>query len=220
MKNSKERGFSLIEVLVAVTVVTVIAAAVYSTFRSGIDAYRRIEEHGRINQNLRNSLRQISRDIRCAYLSPMNEMTKFIGKREQDGERFTDTLEFATYATLTSSARGGLQRVRYEIDSDPITPEQGLIRVNLGFPAGKLKQERKETSTEVSEYVASLKIQYFDGKTWKDEWGEGKTSSPSLKDGVLPRAVKVVVMLVGPGNANSGKLYETVVPVLTDETSR
>lgn len=63
-------GFTLLEVLVAVTIFSIIAVAIYSTFRVGMKSYSAGREHMEIIQSGRVVFNTISRDLRSLYYLP------------------------------------------------------------------------------------------------------------------------------------------------------
>ena len=57
-------GFTLVELLLAMTLFSIIAVTIYSTFRSGITAWRKVEEVSSTYKDLRLVLDRISVELR------------------------------------------------------------------------------------------------------------------------------------------------------------
>lgn len=66
MKNYKNKGFSLIEVMVAIAIFMIIMTGVYAVFESQQKSYVAQREVAAMQQNLRASMYMISRDVRLA----------------------------------------------------------------------------------------------------------------------------------------------------------
>ncbi len=69
-RRNKQQGFSLTELLVAMVMVGIVMAAVYSTYKSQQDTYVAQEQVAEMQQNLRASLYQMARDLRMAGFNP------------------------------------------------------------------------------------------------------------------------------------------------------
>jgi type IV pilus assembly protein PilW len=68
--NKRERGFSLIEILVALVISAIVMTAVYTTFASQQRAYIAQDQIAEMHQNLRAALYLMQREIRLAGHDP------------------------------------------------------------------------------------------------------------------------------------------------------
>ncbi len=69
---NRERGFSLMEVLIAMAVSTIVMFAIYTTFASGAGTYAKGDVKADIHQNTRASMELMVREIRLAGYVPEN----------------------------------------------------------------------------------------------------------------------------------------------------
>ena len=115
MKHS--RGFTLLEVLIAMTLLALVAGICYAAFHLGTRAVVKGEEAVVTAQRLRAATDVLIRQVKS--MVPQ-------GAVGQDGDRTTTyaffigtttSMEFVTEAGQLSG--GGRARVRYEVDSDP-----------------------------------------------------------------------------------------------------
>ena len=66
------RGFTLLELLIAVTIFSIVAVAIYASFNVGIHAWRKAENSYKIRQEARHILDSIGRDLKNAVnFTPM-----------------------------------------------------------------------------------------------------------------------------------------------------
>ncbi|NIR17592.1 MAG: prepilin-type N-terminal cleavage/methylation domain-containing protein, partial [Desulfobacterales bacterium] len=65
-KKAKNKGFTLVELLVAMAIATVILTAIFSTFKSQQDSYVLQSQLAMTQQNVRGAMQLISRDIQMA----------------------------------------------------------------------------------------------------------------------------------------------------------
>ncbi|MBM3251331.1 MAG: prepilin-type N-terminal cleavage/methylation domain-containing protein, partial [Candidatus Omnitrophica bacterium] len=68
MKKKSLKGFTLIEILIVLTIFSVVALSLYSTFFSGTSVWRRSEDLNRIYQEARWSLDTIANELRNAVI--------------------------------------------------------------------------------------------------------------------------------------------------------
>ncbi len=68
--QDRERGFSLLEVLIAMAVSTIVMFAIYTTFASGAGTYAKGDVKADIHQNTRGSMDLMVREIRLAGYFP------------------------------------------------------------------------------------------------------------------------------------------------------
>ncbi len=69
---NRARGFSLLEVLVAMSVFSIVLFAIYTTFESGMGTYAKGDLKADIHQNARVAMELMVRDIRLAGFFPEN----------------------------------------------------------------------------------------------------------------------------------------------------
>jgi prepilin-type N-terminal cleavage/methylation domain-containing protein len=171
-----KRGFTLIELMITTLILTIIISAIYNSLRVGLSVYHREEERSIIFQNARFALREMSKEIKSAYLNPHNPNIKFRGIDEFFGEEDADRLDFV---------RGyGLRGISYFIDNDPGTPEEWLQREENIAPY--ISEEESSTQLEreeIATFVKGLNFRYHDGEEWQDSW-----DSP-----LLPLAVEITL---------------------------
>ncbi len=113
------KGFTLLELLISLSILVVITAIVYASF-SGvtrtIDATRTVTEEVRLRQFLGQSLRT---NIATAYvdLSYTAEAFQFLGVNEDGIDGAKDSLRFISTASLIGGLTlpGDLKEVRYEV---------------------------------------------------------------------------------------------------------
>ncbi|MBW2277585.1 MAG: prepilin-type N-terminal cleavage/methylation domain-containing protein, partial [Deltaproteobacteria bacterium] len=188
------RGLTLIEVLVAVAVMSMISMTIWAATSQTARTRDIVEEsHDRLHQ-VRIAFDMISRDLSSAFLSlhrapvePSHD-TIFIG--QDSGEE--DRIDFATfthqrrYLDVNESDQA---EVAYFIAEDPEDGKQlNLVRRE----APLLDEEPLEGGQYliVVEDVAGFDLQYFDFRMneWQDEWD---TTEMTDEAGILPHQVRI-----------------------------
>ncbi|MDT0636200.1 type II secretion system minor pseudopilin GspJ [Spectribacter hydrogenoxidans] len=177
----RTRGFTLVELLVALAVFGIMAAMAYGGLTSVIDTREGIDRSLARTQDLQTTLfrmqndleQTVSRPIRDAYGDPQPAM---VGSADT-GIVFTRT---GWYNPL-QVPRSDMQRVGYRIDED-----DNLIRVHWSV----LDQAQDSTPIEQTmlENVDTIEWRYLDAnREWVDRWPP-QTAAGSLATGQDPDA--------------------------------
>lgn len=195
----RENGFTLIEILVAFSIVTILMGILYGTFRATTDTAEHIENNADPYRISRIVFYQITKDLAMfnqetpiAGTTPQSAPSETsFGSRRLLGENRSRFLEGSNYpddtiAFLSLSAppvlRGFSESDRAEIAYS--LSDQSLIR--------EAKFRDKSVPNEVGESVLGFNLRYFNGKKqeWADEWDSRVT------DGI-PLAMEVTLILKG-----------------------
>lgn len=216
-------GFTLLEVLLAMAILSVILTVIYSSFST---AGRNVEEAEKIRDEsdiARTLIARLSDDIANAYVNPLmntpTTLTIFYGKKEE--------AEFGTGP--------GNEKIRHDSISlttltnwrKPDSMELELWEVGYFFkeqPDGKgytlFRREKRLLSKdtpaleggdefEITDRVESLQITYSNnGQTWTDNGWDTRSSSFGQK---IPKAVEIAIAL------DTGNVYTTRVDIANSQ---
>ena len=219
IRNPQSSGFTLLEVLLAMAILSVIMTVIYASFSTAgknVEQAETIRDESDIARTLINRL---SDDLSNAYLnSAMNSpkvLTVFYGKKEEieagDEKIRHDSVSFTT---LTNWRR-------------PDSKETELWEVGYFFkerPDGQgftlFRKEKRELSKdvpaleggveyEITDRVESLQFTYSqNGSTWTDTGWDSRSSSFGQK---LPKVVEIAIAL------DNGNVYTTRVDVANSQ---
>lgn len=168
------RGFTLVEILLAISLVAIVALALYGTFNSGLQVMsltsRTTEE-----EDLNIFFEKLSRDLQNAF---HYANIPFQGQG--------DRLSFAT--TIQTDARlggdRGIGRVTYAYDPS----ERAILRTQEDI--NQIFEEETDAAQNVLSPLSSFRLEYYrydvlkNSYEWKEEWEEAEEKT-------LPLAVKV-----------------------------
>jgi prepilin-type N-terminal cleavage/methylation domain-containing protein len=184
------RGLTLLELLIAITVLAIITAIVYGAFATvveGVETARERSSEMRVRQFLSwNITRNVSSAYIHPYLQPPNVPYTFEAESDNDGQGHKDRLEFFSTAPLQGARAmpGDVKQVVIEFvdteDSDnefELSPEDAEARE--GMPERYLQVvETPMSSSELTSMTNSEAIADYARDPNNDE-GEALVESPS-----------------------------------------
>lgn len=177
--NSRRGGFTLLELILSITILIVVTIIIGSGFRLGVKAWERGEWEANETQRLRAVSGLMSQQLKSAYPYEM----------ELNGEKViifqgeSSSLLFVT--TLTGD--GGVKWVRYSFKDGALLFKEGRL------PDKKFEEEIEKTSEDeevIDRDITEFKFEYLsnDGE-WEESWEFGKN---------LPKAVRVKLTYFHP----------------------
>lgn len=183
--KTRERGFTFIELIIAITIFSIIAVSIYSVFRSGFMLWYRVSPMIQSNQSLRFFFNTVSSDLKNA-IPYAKEDVNFEGSHIK--------MSFITLVEVAGSdipVHMEPARVVYYLDNT-----RKAVRRSVATKAEGLSEDHARTSDILNdvedknfgfEYcyrMGSSKTEY--DYEWRKEW-EDKDS----KSGKIPRGVKI-----------------------------
>lgn len=189
LKNDN-RGFTLLEMLIAMTMMTIIAASLYTSMSIGFRARESAERAVEKGRSAQIAIELIKNMLASSMVPNGILAGEFEGEDEQDGEGYdADTLSFYTadYNPGEDELASDIEKVEIEMSTRDETNEQVLIRkVTTNLLSPKTLDPDEEV---LCGGVRSLNLRYYNGTDWEDEWDS------SDNDNALPEAVEITIML-------------------------
>lgn len=192
------RGFTLMEVMVAVAITALMGSMVAMAFQTGFRAKDVVEGEAEHYRMVRVALNRMAREIGSAFVSDRydpkryrdqnDRPTNFIG--EQDRLLFTT---FAHQRLYTDSKESDQAVVEYFVETSTEKGAKGrqdlMRRVN---PNVGERMDRGGTTDVLFEGVKKLEFEYWDSerKQWDDEWDTRRTERKAF----LPTRVRITLV--------------------------
>ncbi|MFA9462053.1 type II secretion system minor pseudopilin GspJ [Thiohalorhabdus methylotrophus] len=187
--GNREAGMTLLEVLIALALFALVAAAGYTALRQGIATEERLQETRAFWQRLESVLSLIRRDLgqarALAPRAPGREWSLAFQGGETGASLGEGVLFRFTRGGNTSFREGPAspyQRIAYGLREDTLV-RRSWSRLNA--PASLEPRE-----ADILENVAEVRVRYLNGETleWASSWPPGTTTAEGPG---LPRAVEV-----------------------------
>lgn len=182
------RGLTLIEVVVALSIGSLVIFAVLGVLGTARRSQLAGEERTDLFQSVRVTLNQLERDLSVAAYVEDDWQFEFIATDEVVNGIPMDTLEFATASGDPLGSvlpTGDLVRVNYYIDVDPDTLHAGLVRSSLSIPLlEEMPPEQLELATRrYCPWATGLDLWFYDMEVqdWTDTWEERTEPPPAVR---------------------------------------
>ena len=198
--NSKsvKKGFTLIEILVAVAIIVTIVSMVYGSYFATSKSAQVRKKRIAMSQQGRELLGRMAQQIRCSYAGSFRKSTppavKGTLKKEvtlentisyfngNSGEMGGEILYLVTTNSILEQKSPGLFEVTYKFDKRSGT----LFLCQDRFVDAPESVIEKKNWQPLAENIESIELAFYDGRQWLNTWDfkEKKT---------LPYAVKIIV---------------------------
>jgi len=215
-----KRGLTLIELMIAITLLAVMSLSIGSTFSAIINSSEILEEDAENARSLRVAFSRLCRELGSSFVSDRYDIrryqdaygrpTNFVGTK--------DRLLFTTFAhqRLYQDAKESDQvLVEYHLQNSKNNPgKKDLMRRQKTVLSGRI--DEGGTEGVFLENVERIVFSYWDvfQKDWVDEWDTRKPERKSL----LPSRVRIAITLHEDGIERT---YVTQAQLmLTKELSR
>lgn len=192
---ARRRGFTLIELILAITIFSMVVGVLFSAFQVGISAWQGGERDIVFYQSMRAVTELVFREITCTHPYTITPGTTDTGESFSAFFGTSDSLLFVTNATLQNRI-SGLSLIELWVDDENglmlaeapalFTSYEEMLSVNL----------RTDDYAEVlSEWVKKITFRYFerededDEGTWQEQWDPRNS-----EDYDLPVMVEVTLL--------------------------
>lgn len=189
-------GFTLLEILVAVFILSIVLATIFAMFTDTIENINYTETEADIYQMARIALDRIQEDLECSLIVETDDTSKeeeskesspdiFSGKNEQLDDRDADSVSFLStnHLSLDDEDRySGLARIAFYVKKHD--EEDGLILYRSDVSEREQMIEEKTGGLILCHGLHSINFIYYNSEgdeyeSWDSSEGESKNKLPS-----------------------------------------
>ena len=202
VRIARQGAFTLLEILVALSMIGLILAAVYGSYTAATTAVIHCKPKSLLEQQARLLLQRMSCELRCCYPGRPDESAKspsepppgdeiiehermplFAGEEMSSNRTF---LQFVTWIVTSKQNHsvGGLVRVSYRLDKAGTTLLRGERRHVRGFE----NDDNDDNWLPILSNVDAIALEYYDGEKWLEKWDSNDMNG-------LPLAVRTSLVL-------------------------
>jgi len=186
------KGFTFLELLIAVTIFSIVAVAVYSSFNVGIHAWRKTEGSYKVKQEARHAFDIMGRDLRCAI--------DFI-RKNPDGSVINSFEGSSAKVSFWRASKDGVIKITYLFDKEA----KALYYISQTYKEASGGENGNKSPLAYGISDLKLKYAYRDGENiiWQDDW-ESKESD-------IPKGVKASIYYEADNGGGPVEFFDTVL---------
>ncbi len=220
MSRRQIRGFTLMEIMIAISITALMGGMVTMAFQTGFHAKEVVEEEADHYRMLRVAMTRMVREIGSAYVSDRYDGRRYRDQNDRPtnfvGER--DRLLFTTFAhqrLYTDAKESDQAIVEYSVQTSTEKGAKGRMdlmrRVN---PNVEDRMDRGGTTDVLFEGVKRVEFEYWnpERKEWDDEWD---TRRADQKD-KLPTRVRITLVALDENQKEARYTTQTRVMLNTE----
>lgn len=194
------RGFTLMEIMIAVAITGMMGALIAVAFQTGYSAREQVEQDASYYRMLRAAMNRMTREISAAYVSDRYDPKRYRDQNDRPTNFIgqADRLTFSALANVrmyTDAKESDQVVLEYTVKSATDRAARG--RNDLFRRANPLVTDRMDrggTEDVLFEGIKRLELEYWDSdrKEWVSEWDTRRMEKKAL----LPTRVKITLHAV------------------------
>lgn len=205
------RGFTLVEILIAIFILSLVMATVYVSYTGTLKTSRQLEEEGDIYKMARAAMNMLIKDLSSLQMSEGS--FNLSAEKNRSGNHEFHSLSFWSASHLAfgeNESEGRPAAISYYVREDDEGNRFSLWRADVSGT------KPDETKTVKGGFIVCKNIDAFSLTFYDSAGGENDSwsfsSSPGEKQNNIPAVVKIELSLVNPNDQE--KPYKFMTKVL------
>jgi general secretion pathway protein J len=185
---SRNSGFTLLEVLIAVVLLGILSSALYGSYFGVLRARERASSGMESRRELGATLDLIRREVSSAQFNRTDKRLRFVVEDRDSFGTQSSTLELTTLAPPAGQGRkeSGIVTVAYRM------AEKNKIRILTRQERDLFSEDTSVAAYPQMEQITAFLVECYDGSKWVKSWD-------SAINGTLPKSVRVTVQIEEEG---------------------
>jgi len=181
--SERPKGFTLVEVLVAISIFAIAISSIYGIFTSISSTKDQLDLNSETYHQARVVLDRIGREIHGIYVPKIDDANILKGGFNEQGQVF---FELSTTATVSLNIDGiRFVSVRYELVADQESENGSYVIMRTEKPLLGSMSLQDFPAMRMATGIKDLRIRYFSGNTWQDQWDAKLQGLPDMLEILL-----------------------------------
>lgn len=170
-RRSSHAGFTLVEILLALSILLSILLIILSSFTGAQRAREILLSKESALRQTRILLDRVGTDISGGFASAGNDLTGLSCKEDRFSDKSASTLQFTAFALPDASdvrPSGGIVRLRY---SPRLSTDGNFIEIyREQFDIPQIENRVPNREARIAERILGFRVELYDGQKWVKEW--------------------------------------------------
>jgi general secretion pathway protein J len=186
--TSSSKGFTLLEILIAVILLGILSTALYGSYFTVLRARERASEGMEARRELGSTLDLIRREFAAAVYNSDDKRLRFVVEDRDNFGKPASTLELTTAVPLSNQGRkeSGISVVRYHM------VDKNQQRILTRREQDLFFEAPEANGYPQMERISSFLVECYDGSKWLKSWD-------TALNGALPKMVRITVQVEEDG---------------------
>ena len=182
-RSERAKGFTLVEVLVAISIFIIAISSIYGIFTSISSTKDKLDQNSETYHQARVVLDRIGREIHGIYVHKIDDANILKGGFNEQGQVF---FELSTTATVSLNIDGiRFVSVRYDSVADQESEDGSYVIMRTEKPLLGSMSLQDFPAMRMATGIKNLRIRYFSENTWQDQWDAKLQGLPDMLEVLL-----------------------------------
>lgn len=177
-RQISESGFTLIEILISITIVALVLATVYGVFSGVSAAKNRLDQDSETYHKARVIFERFGKELHGAYLSKANKDSIFKGAKTET-DNFTFELS-TTSASPLSSTGTGFALVSYTVTEDSEADDGSKVILRSEKPLLSKEETNNSRLMRLAPGIEFFNMRFYADGSWNDSWDSTSSGLPEM----------------------------------------
>lgn len=179
----RSKGFTLIEVLIAISIFSLAISSIYGVFTSISATKDKLDLNSESYHQARVIFDRLGREIHGVYVHDGRDASILRGGLNERGEVF---FELSTTASSSLNINGsGFVAVSYELVADRESEDGGFVILRTERPLWGSQSGQDFPAMRLAAGIKNFRVRYFAEKTWRNQWDEKLQGLPDMLEVLL-----------------------------------
>lgn len=182
-KKDRSKGFTLIEVLIAISIFSLAISSIYGVFTSISATKDKLDLDSETYHQARVIIDRLGREIRGVYVHNGSDTNILRGGLNERGAAF---FELSTTASSSLNINGtGFVAVSYELVADRESEDGKYVILRTERPLWGSLSGQNFPAMRLANGIKNFRIRYLSEKTWQNQWDEKLQGFPDMIEVLL-----------------------------------